>query len=236
MMEIANNSGANYEMAGTTVEREVKLDVGLDFALPDLTAVVDHVTASELPHAELVATYFDTPDRRLLSRGITLRHRYDRADPGGERQWTLKLPARVGGLVLERSELTWPGEASEIPDEAIRLLRAIVRHSDLVPIVELVTSRRRLEIRTPSGKRLAEVDDDTVAVMDDHEPAATFREVEVELEAEDPAVLDSVVAHLTAAGARIGEATPEGRACARRGTEPTGVANFPAPAPRPVAR
>jgi CHAD domain-containing protein len=208
-METTNNNGANYEMVGTTVERELKLDVSLDFALPDLTAVVDHVTASELPHADLVATYFDTSDRLLLSRGITLRHRYDRADPGGERQWTLKLPGRVGGLALERNELSWSGESSEIPDEAIRLLRAIVRHAELVPIAELVTSRRRLELRTPSGERLAEIDVDTVAVMDDHEPAATFREVEVELEAEDRAVLDSVIARLTAAGARPGEAKPK---------------------------
>jgi hypothetical protein len=49
MMEITNNNGANYTMAGTTVEREVKLAVGPDFALPDLTAVLDHVTASRLP-------------------------------------------------------------------------------------------------------------------------------------------------------------------------------------------
>jgi CHAD domain-containing protein len=196
-------------MATKTAEREVKFDVGPEFALPDLTGVVDDVTQSELPRAELVATYFDTPDRRLLRRGITLRHRYDRAAPSHERQWTLKLPESVGGARLERTELSWPGDVSAIPDEATRLLRAIVRHAQLGPIAELVTSRRRLEIRAPSGERVAEIDDDTVAVVDGPKVGARFREVEVELEAEDAAVLDSVVARLAKAGARPGEAKPK---------------------------
>ena len=111
-------------MAARTVEREVKFDVGPEFALPDLNGVVDDARQTELPRAELAATYFDTPDRRLLARGITLRHRRDRADPSDQGQWTLKLPARLGGLALERTELTWPGELSTVPDEALRLLRA----------------------------------------------------------------------------------------------------------------
>ena len=97
-------------MAARTVEREVKFDVAPEFALPDLRGVVDDASQTELPRAELAATYFDTPDRRLLARGITLRHRRDRADPSDPGQWTLKLPARTGGLALERTELTWPGE------------------------------------------------------------------------------------------------------------------------------
>ena len=172
-------------MAARTVEREVKFDVGPEFALPDLNGVVDDARQTELPRAELAATYFDTPDRRLLARGITLRHRRDRTDPTDQSQWTLKLPARLGGLALERTELTWPGELSTVPDEARRLLRAIVRHAELEAIAELVTSRRRLEIEAPGGQRLAEIDDDTVAVVDAPEPRGTFREIEVELEAED---------------------------------------------------
>ena len=70
---------------------------------------------------------------------------------------------RVGKGALERSEMSWPGERSAIPDQAIRLLRAIVCRAELVPIAELVTCRRRLEIRAPSGERLAGIDDDTVA-------------------------------------------------------------------------
>lgn len=196
-------------MAARTVEREVKFDVGPEFALPDLNGVVDDARQTELPRAELAATYFDTPDRRLLARGITLRHRRDRADPSDQGQWTLKLPARLGGLALERTELTWPGELSTVPDEALRLLRAIVRHAELEAIAELVTSRRRLEIEAPGGQRLAEIDDDTVAVVDAPEPRGTFREIEVELEAEDAGLLESVIERLAAAGARPGQATPK---------------------------
>ena len=196
-------------MAVRTMEREVKFVVGPEFALPDLTGVLDGARQTELPHAELVSTYLDTPDRRLLRRGITLRHRRDRADRSDEGQWTLKLPARVGGVALERTELTWPGGSSAVPEEALRLLRAIVRHAELGPIAELVTSRRRLEIKAPGGQRLAEIDDDAVAVVDGPEPADQFREIEVELEAADDSLLDSVVARLAAAGARRGQATPK---------------------------
>jgi CHAD domain-containing protein len=195
-------------MAARTVEREVKFDVAPEFALPDLRGVVDDASQTELPRAELAATYFDTPDRRLLARGITLRHRRDRADPSDPGHWTLKLPARMGGLALERTELTWPGEASAVPDDALRLVRAVVRHAELEPIAELVTSRRRLEIEAPGGQRLAEIDDDTV-VVDPQGQAGQFREVEVELEAEDAALLDSVIARLAAAGARPGQTTPK---------------------------
>jgi CHAD domain-containing protein len=191
------------------MEREVKLNVGFDFALPDLNGVVDDVRQVELPHAELVSTYFDTRDRRLLRRGITLRQRYDRADPSHEGQWTLKLPARVGGATLERTELSWPGDVSTIPDETTRLLRAIVRRAQLEPVAELATSRRRLEIRAPSGERLAELDDDTVEVIGGPQVNARFREIEVEVGAEDAGVLDSVVARLVAAGARPAGAEPK---------------------------
>ena len=188
-------------MATRAVEREAKLDVGLDFALPALGGVVAGVVESELPRSELVATYFDTSDRRLLQRGITLRHRRDRARPGDQGEWTLKLPISSDGALLERNELSWPGDASAVPDQATRLVRAVVRHRRLGPLVRLITSRRRVEIRGPDGRRLAEVDDDTVAVMDGLELADRFREVEVELEAGDDALLDSLVARLAAAGA-----------------------------------
>ena len=188
-------------MKTAAMEREVKLNVGLEFALPDLTGVVKGVTESALPRAELVAVYFDTPDRRLLRRGITLRHRRDRVDPAGGGTWTLKLPVEAAGPTLERNELSWPGEMPAVPAEAIQLLRGVLRYAELGPIAELVTSRRRFEIRDPNGRRLAEVDDDTVAVMEGLKLAKRFREVEVELEADDESLLDSVVSRLAAAGA-----------------------------------
>ena len=66
----------------------------------------------------------------------------------------------------------------------------------------MVTSRRRLEITAPGGRRLAEIDDDVVDVADAPSPGGRFRELEVELEADDAALLDSLIARLAAAGAR----------------------------------
>jgi CHAD domain-containing protein len=197
-------------MATETEEREVKLDVGLQFALPDLTGVAYGVTEAELPRAELVATYYDTPDQRLLNHGITLRHRRDRVNPGSENQWTLKLPSDTGGgLTLGRTEYSWPGDVETIPYEALHLVRAIIRHAQPIAVAELITNRRRLMVKGPGGIPLAEVDDDTVAVMDGLRLAERFRQVEVELQVEGEEVLDSVVARLVAAGAVVGVARPK---------------------------
>ena len=196
-------------MAARAIEREIKFAVGPVFSLPDLTRVVDDVRQTELPEAELVATYYDTPDRRLLRRGITLRHRRNRTDPSDQGQWTLKLPVRVGGIALERTELTWPGELCAVPGEAVGLVRAIVRHAELESIAELVTRRRRLEIKAPDGRRLAEIDDDVVDAADGSSSGGRFRELEVELEADDAALRDSLIARLAAAGARRGRASPK---------------------------
>jgi CHAD domain-containing protein len=201
--------GYNRFMATETEEHEIKLDVGLQFALPDLNGVVDGVTEAELPRVELVASYYDTPDRRLLEHGITLRHRRDRANPGGENLWTLKLPSPSGGLAMDRTEYSWPGTPDTIPDEAIHLVRAIVRHAPLARVAQLITSRRRILVKGRGGKPLAEIDDDTVAVMDGLKLAQRFRQVEVELQAADEEVLDSVVARLVSAGATLGEPRPK---------------------------
>jgi CHAD domain-containing protein len=188
-------------MTTETAETELKLDVDLDFALPDLAGLAEGVIDRELPRVELVATYFDTPDRRLLRHGITLRHRRDRVNPDGEHQWTLKLPTGTAKAVLERTELSWPGPVSEIPEEARRVLRGIVRHAELQQVAQLITSRRRVELTGSTGCPLAEIDDDTVAVMDGLKLSQQFREVEVELKAGDETLLDRVVERLIAAGA-----------------------------------
>ena len=55
------------------LERETKLSATLGFDLPDLR---DAAGRTEwLADEDLRSRYFDTPDLRLWSRGITLRHR-----------------------------------------------------------------------------------------------------------------------------------------------------------------
>ena len=47
-------------------EREVKIPVSVEFALPDLGGVVDGVRAVDRGSVELSATYWDTDDLTLL--------------------------------------------------------------------------------------------------------------------------------------------------------------------------
>ncbi|HEY1466134.1 MAG TPA: CYTH domain-containing protein, partial [Acidimicrobiales bacterium] len=110
------------------LEQEVKLDVDLTFQVPDLTGVIEGVITDRRPPVDLVATYYDTPDLRLLQRGITLRRRRDRT-ARGEDLWTLKLPSGKAASTLDRTEISWPGSEPDIPEEARRLVRGIVRHA-----------------------------------------------------------------------------------------------------------
>ncbi len=193
------------------VEREVKLEAGLRFTMPDLSAVYLGVVVVAVPDARLQATYIDTADFRLMRWGITLRHRQDTA--GGvnaESGWTLKLPAKAEGVALARQELFWPGKPGAIPAEVVHLVRATARAAPLEAVARLTTQRRRIELRDAHGERWAEVDDDVVSVMDGRKLAARFREVEVELTPAAPAgLLDAVLDRLTAAGAVRGDDRPK---------------------------
>jgi CHAD domain-containing protein len=193
------------------VEREVKLEAGLRFTMPDLLAVYPGVVVTALPDARLQATYIDTADFRLMRWGITLRHRQDTAGgPKAESGWTLKLPAEAEGIALARQELFWPGKPGAVPTDVVHLVRATARAAPLEPVARLTTQRRRIELRDAAGERWAELDDDVVSVMDGRKLAARFREVELELMPAAPAgLLDAVLERLTAAGAVRGDDRPK---------------------------
>ncbi|MGH9062187.1 MAG: CYTH domain-containing protein, partial [Acidimicrobiales bacterium] len=141
---------------GAGREREVKLDAGMAYVLPDMAGVIEGVGAAALPVGWLDAVYFDTPTFRLLRAGITLRHRRERSAAGPDRsEWTLKLPESRDGSVLVRRELTWTGEADLIPAEALSLVRAHRRTTPLSEVARLVTQRRRVELRDVRGTAVA---------------------------------------------------------------------------------
>jgi CHAD domain-containing protein len=193
------------------VEREVKLEVGLRFTLPDLNGVLPGVVAVGLADAKLQAVYIDTVDLRLMRWGVTLRHRRDTSAGGtGESDWTVKLPQEADGVALVRRELSWPGTLGPVPAEVASLVRAHARSSPLGPVAKLNTQRRRVELRGAGGAKLAEVDDDVVSVMDGRVLAARFREVEVEVAAgAPPELLEAVLERMTAAGALSGDNRPK---------------------------
>ncbi|AEM87222.1 CYTH and CHAD domain-containing protein [Streptomyces violaceusniger] len=165
--------------------------------LPELTGAGPVATVVSRGVATLEATYYDTPGRRLLADGITLRHRTGGADEG----WHLKLP--VGPDT--REELQAP-LGVEVPAEMAALLRSRVRHDPLRPLAHLHTERDRKDLVDADGTVLAEVSVDRVTARrlapEESEPVR-WTEVEVELaegRGHDQRLLDAVEGRLRDGG------------------------------------
>ena len=173
-----------------TLERELKLDAGEDFTLPELDG-------TPLEPRVFTSTYHDTPRRSLARAGITLRRRLEH----GLGLWQLKLP--VNGA---RVELEEPGPPAAPPETLGRLLAAHLRHGDLEPVAVLRTRRTGLLVEQPAS---AEVVVDEVAVLDGQRVVDSFREVEVELREGDVAALEQIGHALRSAGAKRGDAQPK---------------------------
>lgn len=196
----------------TALEHEVKLGAGEEFHLPDLTGVVEGATTVTLPERRLEAVYYDTADLRLARWGVSVRFRWE--DDDEERgRWTVKLPDDDDGGddgALRRRESTFALPRHPVPDQVSSLVRAYVRSASLTPVAHLATRRQRLELRDATGNRLGEVADDEVSVRQDDHVAASFREIEVEVdERTPPSVLDAVVGQLREAGAGAPDPTPK---------------------------
>jgi CHAD domain-containing protein len=172
-----------------TVEREVKLEPGEGFVLPDLGGEAQ-------PTRVFSSTYHDTADLVLARNGLTLRHRVE----GGTGLWQLKLP----GGDDARLELELPGQPARPPLELVSLLVGFLRGRDLRPVARLRT--RRNVVRTAG----AEIVDDTVSVMQGQRVVRRFREVEVELlDGADVRTLRRLEKKLRRAGASTGEGRPK---------------------------
>jgi CHAD domain-containing protein len=187
-----------------TIERERKFDVPDDVAIGDLGGVL----VLDGPTVTLTATYWDTPDRRLLRWGHTLRHR--RASDGTEDGWTLKLavPEKSSKGGLDREEINASGSPQFPPAELRSLVGGIIRNEPLGAVATIATERAEAEVvgqgsvGQGSGAPV-EVSDDRVSSTVDHAPGAAFRQLEVE--AKGPGaepVLDALSDALTKAGAR----------------------------------
>jgi CHAD domain-containing protein len=185
------------------LEEERKYEVAPEFDLPDLSGALPsggRVVAKE-PKI-LTATYFDTEDLRLARAGVSLRFR-----KGDEEPWTVKLPSDVPGT---RHEISRPGrKAKTPPEEMAALVTPYSRGEGLNPAVVVRSARRAYLLQAEDGTVLAELDDDTVEVLDGTKVRSTFREVEVERADGDPALLDEIEAVLVKAGATAGTFTPK---------------------------
>jgi CHAD domain-containing protein len=184
------------------LEIERKFEADDAFTLPSLE--VDGVAAVGAPdEQELEATYFDTPDLRLLRARVTLRRRTGGSDAG----WHVKLPASAGA----RRELHQPlGRAGRtVPRAVVAPVLGLLGTASPGPVATLSTRRVVHRLLDGEERVLAEVAEDSVVgtalAGDDGEPATviSWREVEVELVDGDEALLEAVTERLVAAGARV---------------------------------
>ena len=178
------------------LEIERKYDVGEEAEVPDLSGLPGVSSVSGPEEHELAADYFDTPDLRLATAGVTLRRRTGGDDEG----WHLKMPADGG-----RREVHVPlGQAVKTPPVSLRrLVVAYTRRESLALVVSLQTRRTARRLLADDGAVLAEVCDDRVSADLpgwDAEPPV-WREWEAELATGDPRLLDDVGALLAGAGA-----------------------------------
>jgi CHAD domain-containing protein len=197
-------------------EREIKLDVPVGFRMPDLAELGLSVRDAE--ERRLHTVYWDTPDLRLIRWGYALRHR----DGEG---WTLKVAGSEAGGLLVRDEHRFDGAPHHPPEAAVDLVRAYVRTAPLVPAVRLRTQRRAIGVHDADGRRLAELDDDLVAVHRDRRVAGRFREIEVEAVDDCPDhLVDGIAARLRTAGAVVADSTSKmARALGDRASGPPEV-------------
>ncbi|MEU7831564.1 CYTH and CHAD domain-containing protein [Nonomuraea sp. NPDC049129] len=202
------------------IEIEDKFDVPSDYAIPDLSKLAEIAGPKSY---QLVALYYDTPDLRLATRGITLRRRRGGDDAG----WHLKLPKAKG----VRQEITHPLTRSTkvVPAELAELVRAYTRGAELQVVAELDT-RRTVTLLHDGPTGLVEIADDRVkgTVFDAEESAGgprvvRWREVEAELLEGDQALLAKVGKRLRKAGATPSESASK----LARLLEPPPVAHAP---------
>ncbi len=166
-------------------ERELKLEVDPGFALPDLGG-------RPLEARTFTSTYFDTPGRRLLGAGITLRRRVENRVG----LWQLKLPSDDGRFELEER-----GGPAKPPQTFLELLPALLRGgTTLAPAAKLRTRRTGVSVGTRPNR--VEVVVDEVTVLQDDRVAGSFAEAEAEVVAGDGSLLASIGKALRKAGAR----------------------------------
>jgi CHAD domain-containing protein len=186
------------------LERELKFEMSLAAALPDLRDLVGRT--ERLPQRLFSSVYFDTAGWRLWERGITLRYRAEKGESRGS--WTLKCPSAIRGSVRERTEVSWKGSRDSIPGGVREVTRGIIRREPLGELVELDTIRQRLALRDKSDQVLGEIDDDVVNIVGGSKQGERFRQVEFELVADDEAVAGRVRERFVSAG-MIPNASPK---------------------------
>jgi CHAD domain-containing protein len=187
-LRTGHSVGVGVMTGHTEIER--KYDVDPDFVLPDLS--------TDAPETRtLLARYYDTSDLRLAAHGVTLRHRRGGEDDG----WHLKLPVDATARRELRDAADEAADEAAVPGRFAELVAAYARGEPLEQVATLETRRTAVRLRGDGGEVLAEIADDRVR-GESGGRTRRWREIEVELAAGSPEVLDAVGERLCAAGAR----------------------------------
>ncbi|MDO5499956.1 MAG: CYTH and CHAD domain-containing protein [Propionibacteriaceae bacterium] len=185
------------------IETERKFAVDPKAPVPDLSGVV---TLGESRLHNLRAVYFDTPDFLLARNRRTLRRRTGGSDAG----WHLKLPAAEDAPPNSREEVhapltDGPGSLS-VPAELRARVAEIIEYAPLVPVVELITTRREVDLND-GDKLVALLCDDTVTATRG-DKVRSWREIEVELAGSGTvATLDAITTAFETAGVPLSESS-----------------------------
>jgi len=185
------------------LEVERKFDVVDSTVAPSFDGLSAVSGVERSPVQQLEAVYYDTPDRDLAKRRVTLRRRTGGPDDG----WHLKLPAGPDA----RTEVHAPlgGEvhvplSAEVPESLRDIVAAIVRDRPLEPVARIQNRRTVDVILGADGSPVAEFCDDQVSAvrLPDGEEQA-WREWELELVGgADRELLDRLSNRLLDAGAQ----------------------------------
>ena len=152
--------------------------------------------------ARLVGTYYDTRDRALLQRGLTLRVR----EQHGRYIQTVKAGDLATGGFLERGE--WEDALSDDrPDLAAPQSGALLPHdiaADLRPIFVTDVTRTLIYVEPIAGTRIETAIDEGEIRVADSEAVEPLSEIELEVKSGEPAALyDLALQLLEAAPIRI---------------------------------
>jgi inorganic triphosphatase YgiF len=193
-------------METSHLETEQKYDVDPDFAVPDFRSIPGCAGVSAPERYQLSATYFDTRDMRLAAHGVTLRRRTGGTDEG----WHLKLPVRPG--TRREAHVPLSAATGSVPQHLEALVAEITEGMPLHPVGILETTRTVRRLTGPAGEVLAEVADDLVTARWSGPSARQdsplrWREIEVEIAAAQPGLLEAAGKLLREAGARPSEAS-----------------------------
>ena len=178
--------------------REDTFDVDVDWAVPDLTAVLPAGVALEQHTVSLSSRYFDTAARDLSRHGITLRLRTGDV----EDDWQLELPDGTARTEM-RAQANGSGRA--VPAQLREIVFGVARGAQLRPATTLKTARTVTRVVDPTGDVLVEIDDDLVTAANAGAGAEVtcWRELDVKPSTGDPQLLAGIEQRLAESGAII---------------------------------